>query len=171
MMQRLRPSVLCWKFISLRSVFTELFFVCNCWNRTYIFINNRSGHVAVMHPADLLIVWDDFDRDGIDVNVMPPLVTNNQPQVIVGKMVENVELPKYTFILASRQDRALKLSRWIYLGSCRKNRVDCCVAFGLHWCASVDTRHIRQRWLIFVEWARTSAGTGSALRVVEVALD
>lgn len=52
-----------------------------------------------------------------------------------------------------RRDMAFKLSRWMCLESWWKKRVDCCVVFGLDWCASIDTPDIRQRRLVFVEQA------------------
>ena len=51
----------------------------------------RSGQLAAFRPADLLISGDDFNQDCVDVTVVSPLVTNNQPEVQVGKKAEEAE--------------------------------------------------------------------------------
>jgi hypothetical protein len=43
----------------------------------------------------LLIAGDDFDQDCVDVTVVSPLVTNNQPEIVVGKKAEEAEKKKY----------------------------------------------------------------------------
>jgi hypothetical protein len=55
----------------------------------------RSGQAAAFRPADLLVAGDDFDQDCVDVTVVSPLVTNNQPEVVVGKKAEEAEKKKY----------------------------------------------------------------------------
>jgi hypothetical protein len=56
----------------------------------------RSDRPTAFRPADLLISGDDFDRDCVDVTVVSPIITNNQPEVVVGKKAEEAERRKYT---------------------------------------------------------------------------
>jgi hypothetical protein len=47
---------------------------------------------------------DDFDRDCVDVTVVSPLVTNRQPQVVVGKMAEEAHRGKVNKHLRACED-------------------------------------------------------------------
>lgn len=58
-------------------------------------LGHRSGQPTALRPADLLIAGDDFDQDCVDVTVVSPLVTNNQPEVVVGKKAGEAEKRKY----------------------------------------------------------------------------
>jgi hypothetical protein len=58
-------------------------------------LGHRSGQPAALRPADILMAGDDFDRDCVDVTVVSQLVTNNQPEVAVGKSAEQAETRKY----------------------------------------------------------------------------
>jgi hypothetical protein len=51
----------------------------------------QSGRPTAFRPADILMAGDDFDRDCVDVTVVSPLVTNNQPVVEVGKKAQQAE--------------------------------------------------------------------------------
>jgi ubiquitin carboxyl-terminal hydrolase 44/49 len=54
----------------------------------------RSGQPTAFRPADLLVAGDDFDRDCLDVTVVSPLVTGNQPEVVVGKKAAEAQRMK-----------------------------------------------------------------------------
>lgn len=66
-----------------------------------------------MRPADLLIAGQDIDHHCVDVTEVSPLVTNNQPRVVVGKMAEGARFVNTAsiFIRVSRQDTAFEPSR------------------------------------------------------------
>lgn len=51
----------------------------------------QTGRATAFRPADILMAGDDFDRDCVDVTVVSPLVTNNQPVVEVGKKAQEAE--------------------------------------------------------------------------------
>jgi Reverse transcriptase (RNA-dependent DNA polymerase) len=48
----------------------------------------KQGRVAHYRPADLLIAGDDHERDCLDVTVVSPIVSTNQPVVVVGAKAE-----------------------------------------------------------------------------------
>ena len=54
----------------------------------------RSDRPTALRPADILMAGDDFDRDCVDVTVVSPLVTNNQPAIKVGDAAQRAELGK-----------------------------------------------------------------------------
>lgn len=59
----------------------------------------------------------------IDVTVVSPLATNNQPYIIVGKIAKDAELRTHThkhLKPCEQIENASKLSRWMYLESRRK---------------------------------------------------
>ena len=55
----------------------------------------RSGQPSAFRPADLLIAGDDFDQDCLDVTVVSPIITNNQPEIVVGKKAGEAQKKKY----------------------------------------------------------------------------
>jgi hypothetical protein len=48
----------------------------------------KQGRVAHYRPADLLIAGDDYERECLDVTVVSPLITSNQPVVVPGAKAE-----------------------------------------------------------------------------------
>jgi hypothetical protein len=58
-------------------------------------LGHRSGQLAALRPADILMAGDDFDQDCVDVTIVSPLTTNNQAEVVVGKAAADAEVRKY----------------------------------------------------------------------------
>lgn len=85
--------------------------------------------------VDLLIAWDYF---GQDINVASPLTASNQPQVVVGCMVED-DSRQYSF-QAYEIDVKCILAKSL-----------CCVVFGLALFASAASRHTRPRGHVVVK--------------------
>jgi hypothetical protein len=55
----------------------------------------RRGQPTHFRPADLLIAGDDYERDCVDVTVVSPLVSGNQPAVVVGAKAERESRNKH----------------------------------------------------------------------------
>jgi hypothetical protein len=70
-------------------------------------LGKRSGQPTLLRPADLLISGDDYDRDCVDVTVVSPLVSGNQPEVVVGKMAAEAERRKGIKHLAACEQAGL----------------------------------------------------------------
>jgi hypothetical protein len=54
----------------------------------------KSGNLTAFRPADLLISGDDFNQDCMDITVVSPLVSTNQPKIIVGNKASIAEKSK-----------------------------------------------------------------------------
>ena len=54
----------------------------------------RHDKPTMLRPADILMAGEDFDRDCVDVTVVSPLVTNNQPEIVVGDAAQKAEARK-----------------------------------------------------------------------------
>lgn len=82
-----------------------------------------------------------------DGTVSSTLATNNQPQVVFGKMAEDAELRTYSKHHQPREQAGYSFQAFarMYLGSWLKNRADYCVIFGLDLFALGDTQFTRMR--------------------------
>jgi hypothetical protein len=58
-------------------------------------LGNRHEQLSNFRPADLLVAGDDFEKDCIDITVVSPIVSNNQPAIVVGVKAETAERLKY----------------------------------------------------------------------------
>ena len=59
-------------------------------------LGHRSDRPTALRPADLLIAGDGyFDRNCVDVTIVSPIVTNNQPNIKVGDAAQRAEQAKY----------------------------------------------------------------------------
>jgi hypothetical protein len=54
-------------------------------------LGTKSDRPTLLRPADILCSGDDYDRDCIDVTVVSPLISKNQPVVEPGKKAQKAE--------------------------------------------------------------------------------